>query len=93
MFSIDEETRLKLAAIIREKRLARGFTLNQFAKFMKIDRSGISRIETAKRGMSLPLLKRVLEYLGIEFYFVIKEIDERRVITCPKCLHRQKIQR
>jgi transcriptional regulator with XRE-family HTH domain len=54
-----------LARRLREFREEKGITQEELEKILRLERSGLSRIERGKRGVSLKALKRIAKATGI----------------------------
>lgn len=56
---------------IRQLRVQCGYTQEEFAKTLNVDRSTLSRIESGKRSCSLDLLIQFSELLGVTLDYLI----------------------
>ena len=54
-----------LAKKLVEFRVREGITQEELARLLRLERSGLSRIESGKRGVSLKALKRIAKATGI----------------------------
>ena len=65
------EKLLKLGKNIQEARKAAGFSQNELAERLNISREHLAKLETAKRRISLKLLFKMSDILGVkEKYFL-----------------------
>ena len=65
------EKLLKLGKNIKEARKAAGFSQNELAERLNISREHLAKLETAKRRISLKLLFKMSDILGVkEKYFL-----------------------
>ena len=65
------EKLLKLGKNIQEGRKAAGFSQNELAERLNISREHLAKLETAKRRISLKLLFKMSDILGVkEKYFL-----------------------
>ena len=61
----------KRGKCIRQLRIQCGYTQEEFAKTLNVDRSTLSRIESGKRSCSLDLLIQLSELLGVTLDYLI----------------------
>jgi transcriptional regulator with XRE-family HTH domain len=66
------EYRLKLGEAIKKTRVERGYSQDQLAEKMNINRSTISKIENGKFGITVDYLVRFSFFLDYEFKVVEK---------------------
>ena len=56
---------------IQQLRIQHGYTQEQFAKALNIDRSNLSRIESGRRGCSLDLLVQLSSIFGVTLDYIV----------------------
>lgn len=61
-------------------RSQRGYTQEDFARMLNVDRSNLSRIESGKRSRSLDLLIQISELFGITLNYLILGISNPRTL-------------
>lgn len=66
---------------IRELRVRHGYTQEEFAVALNIDRNNLSRIESGKRGCSLELLVQLSSRLNVTLDYLVLGRDESTLKT------------
>ncbi len=66
---------------IQQLRIQHGYTQEEFAKALNIDRSNLSRIESGRRGCSLDLLVQLSGILGVTLDYIVFGRDKLDWIT------------
>ena len=66
---------------IRQLRIQHGYTQEEFAKALNIDRSNLSRIESGRRGCSLDLLVQLSCIFGVTLDYIVFGQDKPDWIT------------
>ena len=66
---------------IQQLRIQHGYTQEQFAKALNIDRSNLSRIESGRRGCSLDLLVQLSSVFGVTLDYIVFGQDKPDWIT------------
>jgi len=61
----------KSGMCIQQLRIRRGYTQEEFAKTLNIDRSYLSRIESGKKGCSVDLLIQLSELLNVSIDYLV----------------------
>jgi len=64
---------------IRQLRIQNGYTQEELAKVLNIDRSFLSYIESGKRGCSVDLLIQLSELFGISLDYLVLGLTQERV--------------
>lgn len=65
-----------LACVLREERLAKGFSQEELAHRCELDRTYISLIERKKRKPTVSVIFKICETLGIKPSCFIKKIEK-----------------
>ena len=68
--------RVRLAALLRDKRVSRGMNQSQLARGLGRPQSYISRYETGQTRLDLPELRLVCEALGMSLREIIVSFEE-----------------
>ena len=66
---------------IQQIRIQNGYTQEEFAKALNIDRSNLSRIESGRRGCSLDLLVQLSGIFGVTLDYIVFGQDKPDWIT------------
>ena len=66
---------------IQQLRIQHGYTQEEFAKALNIDRSNLSRIESGRRGCSLDLLVQLSSIFGVTLDYIVFDQDKLDRIT------------
>ena len=66
---------------IQRLRIQHGYTQEEFAKVLNIDRSNLSRIESGKRGCSLDLLVQLSGIFGVTLDYLVFGQDKPDWVT------------
>ena len=66
---------------IPQLRIQHGYTQEEFAKALNIDRSNLSRIESGRRGCSLDLLVQLSSIFGVTLDYIVFGRDKPDWIT------------
>lgn len=66
---------------IQQLRIQSGYTQEEFAKALNIDRSNLSRIESGRRGCSLELLVQLSSIFGVTLDYIVFGQDRPDWIT------------
>ena len=66
---------------IQQLRIQHGYTQEQFAKALNIDRSNLSRIESGRRGCSLDLLVQLSSIFGVTLDYIVFGQDKPEWVT------------
>lgn len=74
--NLRETIQVRVALLLREKRVAQELSLNELAKRAGISRQMVSYVEQQKRNPSLDVLLRITEVLDMKLEDLIK--DARR---------------
>ena len=61
----------KSGMYIQRLRIRQGYTQEEFAKMLNIDRSYLSRIESGKKGCSVDLLVQLSELLNVSIDYLV----------------------
>ena len=66
----------KSGICVQQFRIRQGYTQEEFAKMLNIDRSYLSRVESGKKGCSIDLLVQLSELLNVSIdYLVTGEVS------------------
>lgn len=68
-------------ARIQQLRIQHGYTQEEFAKALNIDRSNLSRIESGRRGCSMDLLVQLSSIFGVTLDYIIFGQDRPDWVT------------
>jgi transcriptional regulator with XRE-family HTH domain len=71
-----QENRLKIGDAIREMREKRGYSQDELAEIMEVNRSTISKVENGKFSFSIDHLSKFSWFLEFDFSVVDKKIKE-----------------
>ena len=71
----------KSGARIQQLRIQLGYTQEEFAKALNIDRSNLSRIESGRRGCSLDLLVQLSSMVGVTLDYLVFGQDKPDWVT------------
>ncbi len=66
---------------IQQLRIQHGYTQEEFAKALNIDRSNLSRIESGRRGCSLDLLVQLSGIFGVTLDYLVFGQDKPDWVT------------
>ncbi len=66
---------------IQQLRIQLGYTQEEFAKALNIDRSNLSRIESGRRGCSLDLLVQLSNICGVTLDYLVFGQDKPSWVT------------
>ena len=66
---------------IQQLRIQHGYTQEEFAKTLNIDRSNLSRVESGRRGCSLDLLVQLSSTFGVTLDYLVFGQDKPDWIT------------
>lgn len=66
---------------IQQLRIQHGYTQEEFAKALNIDRSNLSRIESGRRGCSLDLLVQLSNIFGVTLDYLVFGQDKPDWVT------------
>ena len=66
---------------VQQLRIQHGYTQEEFAKALNIDRSNLSRIESGRRGCSLDLLVQLSSVFGVTLDYLVFGQDRPDWIT------------
>ena len=66
---------------IQKLRIQHGYTQEEFARTLNIDRSNLSRIESGRRGCSLDLLVQLSSIFGVTLDYIVFGQDKQDWIT------------
>ena len=65
-----------LGGNVRRLRRARGLTQKELAAQIGLSLASISRIEEGKKGVSLDVLRRLVEFFGVSYNTLLQEHDD-----------------
>ena len=71
----------KCGARVQQLRIQHGYTQEEFAKALNIDRSNLCRIESGRRGCSLDLLVQLSGIFGVTLDYIVFGKDKPDWIT------------
>ena len=73
---------------IRQLRTNRGYTQDEFAATMNIDRSFLSRVESGKKGCSVDMFVQISElfHVSLDFLILGKDSEVARETVCREYL-------
>ena len=74
-------------ARIQQLRIQNGYTQEEFAKILNIDRSNLSRIESGKRSCSLELLVQLSSLFNVTLDYLILGLDKASTSETNNILH------
>ena len=66
---------------IQQLRIQHGYTQEEFAKTLNVDRSNLSRIESGRRGCSLDLFVQLSSIFGVTLDYIVFGQDKPEWVT------------
>lgn len=75
---------------IQQLRSQHGYTQEEFAKVLNIDRSNLSRIESGKRGCSLDVLIQLSDLFGVTLDYLVLGVNSQRGLSAGEQAHLKK---
>lgn len=73
----EEELKLEIALKIKQMREELQMTQQEFAEYVGVHRSTISKIESRDRNVSLVMLNSIADKCGYDFSFDLKKREEK----------------
>lgn len=86
---LEAELLAKIAVMISQERINREMTQKEFADFLGVSQTMISKWESSDYNFSIKLLAKVFDKLNKPIDFVYKNISEKTEKSCNACVNKR----